>query len=221
MEDEHSQVAPYALDALDPAAESEFEQHLALCERCREELAALREAAGALAYAPVAPAPPPELRERILAGARAERPNVVPLRPRRRLAWPLAAAAAACAAVGLGVWASTLRNTLDSKQDALEVLADPAARRIALRGAPGSLVVAHGQAVLVTRLGRAPNGKTYEAWLIRSGRATKAGLFRGGRAAVLLAGRVRRGDVVAVTLERAGGADQPTTKPIVRTGTPA
>jgi anti-sigma factor RsiW len=99
MDDVHSFVAPYALDALDAQEESDFEQHLALCERCREELAALREAAGALAYAPDAPAPPAALRERILAQARAERPNVVPLRPRRRLAWPLATAAAACAAV--------------------------------------------------------------------------------------------------------------------------
>jgi anti-sigma factor RsiW len=221
MDDVHSRVAPYALDALDAAEESEFEQHLALCERCREELAALREAAGALAYAPDAPAPPPELRERILAQARAERPNVVPLRSRRRLAWPLAAAAAACTAVGLGVWAATLHNSLDDKQQALNVLADPAARRIPLRGAPGSLVVAHGRGALVARLGRAPSGKTYEAWLIRRGHATKAGLFHGGRATVLLDGHVRRGDVVAVTLERSGGVEQPTTKPIVQTGKPA
>ena len=51
MSELHSLVAPYALDALDESDERSFEEHLALCERCREELAALREAAAALAYA--------------------------------------------------------------------------------------------------------------------------------------------------------------------------
>ena len=41
--------------------------------------ASLQEAAISLAYAIDAPAPPPELRSRILTAARAERPNVVPL----------------------------------------------------------------------------------------------------------------------------------------------
>lgn len=47
MDEVHSLVAPYALDALDGPEEHEFERHLALCERCRDELAALREAAAA------------------------------------------------------------------------------------------------------------------------------------------------------------------------------
>ncbi|MGB2953980.1 MAG: anti-sigma factor [Gaiellaceae bacterium] len=220
MEDVHSLAASYALDALDANEESEFERHLALCERCREELAALREAAGALAYAPDAPAPPAELRDRILAQARAERPKVVPLRPRRWLRpgyTAAAAAAAACAAIGLGVWAETLSNKLDRKQEALAVLADPAARRIPLSGATGSLVIAHdGKAVLVTGLRHAPSGKTYEAWLIRAGKATKAGLFRGGgRSLVLVPQALRTGDVVAVTVERAGGVEQPTRRPLL------
>jgi anti-sigma factor RsiW len=44
-EELHSLVAPYALDALDATDERSFEEHLALCERCRGELAGLREAA--------------------------------------------------------------------------------------------------------------------------------------------------------------------------------
>ena len=46
--DVHALVGPYALDALDENEEQSFEQHLALCERCREELAGLREAAASL-----------------------------------------------------------------------------------------------------------------------------------------------------------------------------
>jgi len=70
--DPHANVAPYALDALDADEEREFEEHLASCEACREELASLREATAALAYGAVGPAPPPELKERILAEANIE-----------------------------------------------------------------------------------------------------------------------------------------------------
>ena len=65
--DPHADVAPYALDALDADEERAFEEHLASCEACREELASLREATAALAYGAVGPAPPPELKQRILA----------------------------------------------------------------------------------------------------------------------------------------------------------
>src|SRR5437868_1110433 len=100
---------------------------------------ALGGAAAALAYGVEGPAPPAELRDRILVRARQERPNVVPLRPRRNLtAWATAAAAAAaCAAIGLGVWAATLNGSLGRERSAagaqraaLALLADPAARRI-------------------------------------------------------------------------------------------
>src|SRR5262249_56541165 len=115
MTDAHSLVAPYALDALDHDEEREFEEHLAGCERCREELAGLREAAASLAYATPGPAPPPALKERILDQARAERPNVVSLPRRRSWTAPLAAAAAvaAAAAIGLGVWGATRSTSSD------------------------------------------------------------------------------------------------------------
>ena len=82
--DPHSLVAPYALHALDDEEAHAFEEHLAACERCREELAGLREAAAGMAYGAEGPAPPPELKERILAQARSERPNVASLPARRR-----------------------------------------------------------------------------------------------------------------------------------------
>src|SRR5436190_16860304 len=107
--DVHGLAAPYALDVLDEGERRTFEAHLAGCAQCREEVDAFRAAAAALAFADPdpAPAPPAELRERILDAARAERPNVVPLRPRRRWALPAAAAiavAAYVAAVALAAW---------------------------------------------------------------------------------------------------------------------
>src|SRR3954453_13154589 len=113
--DPHANVAPYALDALDPQDELEFEQHLATCERCREELAALRETAADLAYGAGGPAPPPELKLRILDSAKADRMNVSSLSKRRRRRSAVITAAAGLAAalaLGIGV-ASTTHSSSD------------------------------------------------------------------------------------------------------------
>jgi anti-sigma-K factor RskA len=213
--DPHANVAPYALDALDADEEREFEEHLASCEACREELASLREATAALAYGAVGPAPPPELKERILAEAAAERPNVVSLPQRRSWTAPLAAAAAIAAAVaiGVGVYAATRPASTDPLAS---VLAQPGAKLVPM-GDRGALAVApDGTAAIALTVPRAPAGKTYEAWVIRDGAAQRAGLFSG--ATVLRIDRpVTPGSVVAVTLERAGGVDAPTSKPLAAT----
>ena len=220
----HDLTAAYALDALDPEDVREYEEHLARCERCREELASLSEAAGALAYATEAPAPPPELRARILQQARNGRPNVVPLRPRWAVPVAAVAAVAACAAIGLGIWASSLSNKLDRRNDALaaqervaRILAQPGAQTIAFDR--GTLVVTrNGEGALVLRkLERARSGETYEAWVANGGAPQRAGLFNGGDVvAVPLERPVPNGALVMVTLERAGGVDAPTSQPFVR-----
>ena len=216
----HELTAAYALDALDPRDEREYEAHLARCETCRDDLATLQEAGTALAFGVDERQPSPALRARILESARAERANVVPLRRFRVATYSAAAAAAAAtvAAVGFAVWATSLRGQLSDERAAVAVLGDPAARSIALSGAEGKLVVAgDGRAAIVADLDRAPSGKTYEVWVIRSGEApTPAGLFDGSarRDLVGLDERVPRGAVVAVTLEDDEGVDAPTGDPL-------
>ncbi len=229
--DVHDLTAAYALDALDPHETVEFETHLAQCERCREELAALSESAAALAWAVDAPAPPQALRRRIVDAAAAERTNVVPLPSRRGWvvrATSAVAAVAACTAVGLGIWSAQLSHSVDSERSAraadaraVEILADPASRRIPLDSGGGVVAVdPTGQGVLIVdKLAPAPAGKTYEAWVIApEGRAKPAGLFHGGNATtvVRLERAVPKGSMVAATLERAGGVTSPTTAPILR-----
>ena len=213
----HALVGPYALDALDDGEEQSFEQHLALCERCREELASMREAAAALAYGAPQAVPPPALKERILAQARAERPNVVPLRRRRNWTVPLAAAAAvaACAAVVLGIWAASLQNSQDPFEN---VLSKPGSRLVSMGPAGGVAVAPAGTAVLAVAMPPAPGDKTYEAWVIDAGKAKPAGLFHGrsGTSIVEIPRRVPSGSVVAVTLEPKGGVKQPTSKPLAQ-----
>jgi anti-sigma factor RsiW len=218
----HELTAAYALDALDEREEREYEAHLARCPSCREELASFTETATSLAYGVESPAPPPDLRDRILERARAERPNVVPLRPAWRSWTAAAAAVAACAAIGLGIWAVTLSRSLDRERSAkeqqasvLSIVSDPAARRFALSGSHGTLVVSHtgAGAILVSNLRPAPSGKIYEAWVIQGKTPKRAGIF-GQAKPFKLTRPVPQGAVVAVTLERHGGVDAPTTKPI-------
>jgi anti-sigma factor RsiW len=212
----HELTAAYALHALDPDDERAYEEHLARCPACRAELSELQETASALAYSTEAPPPPPALRDRILAEARAERSNVVPLRPRRRLlaATTAVAAAAAVAAIALGLWAASLSRSLDEKTEALRVLADPGSRTIGLSGAEGRLVVTPtGEAALVVGdLDGAPAGKAYEAWVIAGDQPEPAGLFDGQdeRDVLRLDRPVPNGATVAVTLEDERGADAPT-----------
>jgi anti-sigma factor RsiW len=221
--DLHDLTAAYALDALDPEEAREYEAHLARCERCRDELASLSEAAGALAYAAEAPVPPAELRARILQQAQRERPNVVPLRPRRLAPLGVAAAVAACVAVGLGVWAASLSNKLDRREAELRaqervaaILAAPSSRTISF--GRGALVVGrNGEAALVVHnLKDPPSGKTYEAWISAGGAPRPAGTFDGGEiVSVPLDGAVEPGASVLVTVERDGGVEAPTQKPFL------
>ena len=219
----HDLTAAYALDALDPEDAREYEVHLARCERCRAELASLSEAATALAYGTEAPAPPVELRAQILQQASRERSNVVPLRPRWAVPVATVAAAAACAAIGLGIWAAALSGKLDRREDALarqervaQILARPDSRTISF--AQGTLVVTRtGEAALVLRnLDKAGSGLTYEAWIADQGAPEPAGLFDGGKVvAVPLERPVREGASVLVTKEKAGGVQAPTQAPFV------
>jgi anti-sigma-K factor RskA len=194
----HDLAAAYAVNALDPEDRWTYERHLDSCERCTEEVAALREGATELAYATEGPAPSPDLRERILAAARAERPTAATKRPPRRRLFPSTAAVAApptVAAVALGLWANSLRG--------------PEQRVLPMEGGPGRLLISGDEASIVTCVDPAPSGRTYEAWVIENDVPRPAGLFRGGCTTVELNRPVEDGATVAVTLERAGGVETP------------
>ena len=197
--DPHDLTAAYALDALDPDEAEAYERHLSQCEECRAQLAELNETAANLAFAAGAPAPPTRLRASIL-DASAERSNVVPLLRRRWVARGLAVAAAAVAAiaVGLGVSLSQSSHT----------------RVYTLMIGPTRTATLH-----ISGLSAAPSGKTYEAWVIPAGHTPRpAGLFRGGAGTTVhLQGVVPPKAIVAVTVEPAGGSNQPTSKPFFTT----
>jgi anti-sigma-K factor RskA len=211
----HDLTPAYALDALDERERAEYEAHLATCESCRAELASLQESASSLAYSVPAPAPPPQLRERILEQARSERSNVVALRPRRiNYALGAVAAVAATIAVALGIWNAMLLSERDDRS----VLTNPDARVIELpEQGPiaGRLHVdTDGEATLVVDSMPTAPDKDYEIWVIEGETPRPAGVFDGGRRIVRLSRPVPPGASVAVTLERNGGVQRPTTQPL-------
>lgn len=225
----HELSAAYALDALEGKDLEAFEEHLARCAECRENVETFQRVASELAYDVEAPEPPAGLRNRILDQAAAERPKVVAL-PRRRWALPVAATAAVAAgvaAVALAFWAADLSQQVDELQadqhranEALIALIDPSASHYALEGADGVLVVDNesGEGKLViSGLANAPSDKTYEAWVIEGDQAAPAGLFSGGddQTVVPLTEPVPEGAIVAVTVEQSGGVDQPTQQPFI------
>ena len=225
----HELTAAYALDALEGDERDRYETHLATCPTCREQLQSFWRVSGSLAHAAGGPPPPPALRARILAEARRDRPNVVPLR--RRLALPAAAsfaAVAAVAAIGLGLWGASLSSELDDvrgqlsgNRDALAIVSDPDARQVSLEGADGRVVIASTRraALVLSGVEPAPAGKTYEIWVIEGGTPRPAGLFDAAdtRTVVAVTRPVPDDAVVAVTLEDDGGVDVPSGSPLFST----
>jgi hypothetical protein len=221
----HDLTAAYALDALDASERRDYEAHLARCERCREELASLSETAAALAFGAEAPAPPPQLRERILASARAERPNVLPLRPRWALPTAVTAVAAVAAVIALAIWVSSLQDKVDhlrakssADQRVAAILATPGAHHVQI-ARYGTLVVTPGAdgALVLRHLGPAPRGMLYEAWVANHGAPKPAGTFetRGSLTAIALEQAVPKGAIVMVTREK-HRVESPTSTPFIR-----
>ena len=149
--DSHTLAGAYAMDAISEPDRVRFERHLAGCQECTQEIASLSEATARLGAA-AAVAPPPGLKDRVMAAAAVTRqqPPVTaepdaPARPRpvvravrrggawlRSLAWPgrLAVTAAAAAAVAvlaiavvLGVSDGSIRQQLSQAQASSQQIA--------------------------------------------------------------------------------------------------
>jgi anti-sigma-K factor RskA len=213
-------IAGQALYGLDADDQAELERHLAGCERCRRQLRELEAVAAALAYTAPAATAPDSLRDRLMAAIdaeaepRAAAPAAATARPAtRKRPWaarlrltltPVLAVAAA----GLLVWNISLHDDIGSITN--RIAHD---RVAALPGVGNVLVSDDGYATLYASLSPAPAGKTYEAWVIVGGTPEPAGLFSGSRQ-VSLTRRAAPGDVLAVTIEPAGGSPKPTSRPI-------
>ncbi len=128
------------------------------------------------------------------------------------------AAALVLVAGALGLWASSLNGQLQDRdeqaQQVAAVLASDGARTIQLDGT--TLVVSSDdQAVLASaELGTPGEDEVLQVWVIDERGAVSAGLFEDPSSPELLDIPVPAGATVGITIEPAGGSDQPTSDPI-------
>jgi anti-sigma-K factor RskA len=234
----HLLTGSYALDALTGPELSEFEKHLSRCGPCTDEVRGLREAAARLAIA-TAIAPPPEMRQRVLAAAPLTRQlpppgrNLLPRAGRRRVRPSQAGItgailALAAAVVFLFVARADTQHQLQQAQDSnraiAAVLAAPDARVESAPATVGGTVTAvvsvsrHEAAVSTAGVPDLPGTKVYQLWVISPSGARSAGLLpasHAGTTAPVLAAGVRPGDRLGITVEPAGGTARPTTPAVV------
>jgi anti-sigma-K factor RskA len=234
-EDVAALITAHALGALEADQAEQAERHIAESDDCRRAYEDALETAAALALAVADSEPPTDLRARIVAAARAERPEAAPaMRPaaprrRLRLAGRLTpstgfAVLGVAAAIVFALIAVSQHDSAGSARDREQALAAliaaPGARVVPiLRSgggeAGGRVVVANGRAALVNAMDRPSSGRTYQAW----------GLPAGGGAPVPLPTFSRPGDVVIVpdagkyaqllvTVEPSGGSKTPSAAPI-------
>jgi anti-sigma-K factor RskA len=231
--DVHALAGAYALNALPSDEQAFFERHLAACDACRGEVAELQETAARLA-AGVAAAPPAALRDRVLAAADVTRqlppePATTPQRSaarpqdwRQRLFLPVAASLVLVVVALGGViinLTSRLPQTGPEPTAVVNVLGaeDLQTVELDLGGAvPGRFLYSPSldRGVLVAHGVADPgSSETYEFWLMHDGHPVPAGLFRpddGGAAIAEVSAPVRGAEMVAITIEPAGGSERPT-----------
>jgi len=239
----HLQTGSYALGALPAAELAAFERHLDQCLPCAEETRGLRETAARLGMA-TAIAPPPRMRERVLAAAMRTRQlpppgrKLLPFsqpRPRRRPRYTLPRPALAVAITAMAAAIAALLVLQISTQHQLQqaqagnravaaVLAAPDARIQTSATTVGGTVTAvisprdHQAVITTTGMPALPASKTYQLWVISPSGARSAGLLPAPGTSTtppILASGISPGDHLGITIEHAGGATHPTTKPLV------
>jgi anti-sigma-K factor RskA len=194
----------------------------------------LKSIANLLALAPEEYEPSPELRRDLMSRISSS-PEAIPAGPSPRQSgfWRLfgagglaAAAALAVVAIGMFAWNASLQEENLALQGELQEQRTTTTTTYALRGTGtaqqvrGEVVLVGGErAVLVVDdLPSPPEGRTYEAWILRDDVAEPAGLFEpndAGRAAAPIEGSLEDADAVAVTVEPAGGSSSPTDDPLI------
>jgi anti-sigma-K factor RskA len=223
----------YVLGALPEEERREVEEFLAQHPERQAEVDELGAFAGLLALSPREHEPTPELRRSIMSvvesearsSARSE-PRLAGLRGLLSLQ-RVALAAAALLVIGLFSWNMLLQGELQDLQGRVANLQEsPQSRMVALEGTGDAQQQGHAEvmileddrAVLMAEdMPRAPEGRTYQIWVIEGDVPEPGGLFepRGESVAAVVEKPLDEGDVIAVTIEPAGGSRQPTTDPLM------
>lgn len=152
----------------------------------------------------------------------------VPKAPAHPLRVLFALAACLALLVGVGVGAVALNDYVNRPASVValqDIQSAEDAQEASIELADGGTATAHwsaslGTAVLVADgIEPLPEDRAYELWFVRGETPISAGVFEadGGDATAVLAGEMHEGDVIAVTVEQAGGSPSglPTTDPVI------
>jgi anti-sigma-K factor RskA len=205
-------VAAYALGALNADEARVIAAHMRICEECCAEYDALRPVVSAVGGAGESDAiPSPLLKARIMKEVRAQGSH--PKRPafaRASYALPYALAAACLLlAAGLGTVIVEQHQTIAELSTA---------RRVAFT--QGEVLVADDRLYLVVHgLPALPPGKVYQTWTLAKGATTMTPSVtftpdEHGSAVVAVPANGASTIATAISVEPAGGSQQPTTKPV-------
>ena len=239
--DVHTLSGAYALDALSPEERDTFRTHLAACPACREEVEELRDAAARMGAAQWS-VPSPALRSRVLEAA-ARTPQQPPARPlatttagaddregtssvvpltRRR--WP-AMLASAAAVVALALGGVAVVQSLDD--GAGDLTAAPArvfeaedVRRATVETSNGGALTVgisesrNEMAVDARELPPLDRQHVYQLWTVHDDSTVGVAILTKDTTGAAM-GLPAEDTRVAVTVEPAGGSEQPTSEPIV------
>lgn len=234
-------LASYAIGALPEEEMPVVRDHILTCRECMEEADAFAAAVPALALSVQPVDLPPGFTDAVFTKVREQQPVQVAAPRRSWSLFPrLAIGSLALAAVVLtGALIDARSDAQDAKQRLValheqverneEVLStfvrhEDGWRLEGSSGAVGRMVPdADGATFAVAGLPRAPEGHVYQLWLVRGAcgdqpcAPTSAGVFDvDGRLALVDVDRsIRNFAGAAVTLEPAGGSEQPTTKPLL------
>lgn len=211
-----SLIAPYALGALSIDEERVVRDHVMSCDACMAEADSFSETAASLVLTVDAETPPPELLEEVMARVADQRPAPAGAVRSRWSLFPVLAAAALLVAVAvLSALLLDARGDISRQEQALAQVAGDEGFRMGGgdQGVAAFVPTDEGSLFAASGLEEAPEGHTYQLWLIENGRPTSAGTFDvSGDGTAVLSSPLSLGgfDRVAVSVEPEGGSESPT-----------
>ncbi len=226
-------LAAYALRALSEEERRELEDYLEAHPELRAEAEELTSLANLMALAPTEHEPSPGLRKNIMRVVESEaspRENARPSTLERMREFltlrRLGLAVTALLAIALLSWNVLLQSEVQDLRGQLEDSQTYAMQGAGEASAAEAEVVEleDGRAVLVAEnIPSVPEDQTFQIWVIEDGTPRSGGTFRpeDGTAAAALDAPLAGAEAVAVTVEPAGGSEQPTSDPVLQTELPS
>ena len=242
--DPRSLTGAYALDAVSDEERAVLEEHLSTSEATRNEVTELQDTAVLLGLATTPVTPSADLKARLMAqvaqtpqlapvgaAAAAIAPTRVELKAQQRWFSRTAIAITAAVAILLIGGGIVIANLNDGSQHPIQadgitiIRAADDAQQVEAAVATGGTVtlVWSGElaqaALIADGMNPLSDDQVYELWYIGEGGPRAAGTFtvdENGAVQQVLEGDMRAGDLVGITIEPAGGSEQPTSEPIAR-----